>query len=111
MALEISGRTVVDSGSAVLGPKDKIVTIVLNELRFSLNWIKDDGGQRVEADQIGPGKVNIRLFNADSGMGTTYTVDNAGTYMGRPLSMYLFWDSVDGPHGLTRFFSYTLSVM
>ncbi|CAN7170190.1 hypothetical protein [Brevundimonas sp. LjRoot202] len=110
MPLTVAGRQIVESGSAVLGTDEHVVTISLDNLKFEIQWINDGGEQKVVAEDIAPGAIRLKLMNAELSLGATYVAPNAGTYAGKQLGFSIFWQSMHGDLGVSRFFSYMLTV-
>lgn len=110
MPVAIVGRDIIENGSVVMDVGENTATITVSGLRFELHWKQGDGEQRVEAEDISPGSVRITLINAENSLGATYTVPDVGTVGGRQLGFSLYWQSVHGAKGTSRFFAYTFTV-
>lgn len=109
MPVVIAGRDILENGSVVMDIGENTATITVSGLKFELNWKQGAGEQRVEAEDISPGSVRINLINAENSMGSTYAVQDVGSVGGRQLGFSLYWQSVHGAKGTSRFFAYTFT--
>lgn len=110
MPVELAGRDIIESGTAILSAGENTITVSATDLRFEVTWKDEEGEARVLAEDIGPKSVRLNLINAENSMGSTYVIPNAGTLNGKKLGFAIYWHSIHGPLGVSRLFSYMLTV-
>ena len=99
----VGKSSVIDSGSVVLGPDDDSLTIVIQNLTFTIMVVNDPRAERLNPERRSPNQMLIKI-NTYQGGDLTFKF-KVGTLHGRELYLAINLDI----HANHRIIAYTFS--